>query len=73
MSFYIDEAVVVAGIPLSELDFPDGSAIALIVRGNRLVPPKGTTALQPGDHVYVLTQEEDRPLMQLMFGRTEAE
>ena len=41
MSFYIDEAVVVAGIPLEELDFPDGSSIALIVRGNRLVPPKG--------------------------------
>ncbi len=73
MSFYIDEAVVVAGIPLEELDFPDGSSIALIVRGNRLVPPKGGTTLQPGDHVYVLTQEEDRPLMQLMFGRLEAE
>ena len=73
ISFYIDEAVVVAGIPLEELDFPDGSAIALIVRGNRLVPPKGTTTLLPGDHVYVLTQAEDRPLMQLMFGRTEGE
>jgi cell volume regulation protein A len=73
MSFYIDEAVVVAGIPLEELDFPEGSSIALIVRGNRLIPPKGGTTLLPGDHVYVLTQEEDRPLMQLMFGRTEAE
>jgi cell volume regulation protein A len=73
ISFYIDEAVVVAGIPLEELDFPDGSSVALIVRGNRLVPPKGNTVLLPGDHVYVLTQPEDRPLMQLMFGRTEAE
>jgi cell volume regulation protein A len=73
ISFYIDEAVVVAGVPLEELDFPDGSSIALIVRGNRLVPPKGTTVLEPGDHVYVLTQAEDRPLMQLMFGRTEGE
>jgi potassium/hydrogen antiporter len=73
ISFYIDEAVVVAGVPLEELDFPDGSSIALIVRGNRLVPPKGSTVLEPGDHVYVLTQAEDRPLMQLMFGRTEGE
>jgi cell volume regulation protein A len=73
MSFYIDEALVVAGIPLEELDFPDGSAVTLIVRGNRLVPPKGSTTLQPGDHVYVLTQQEDRVLMQLMFGRPEQE
>jgi cell volume regulation protein A len=73
ISFYIDEALVVAGIPLEELDFPDGSSVALIVRGHRLVPPKGTTTLQPGDHVYVLTQAEDRGLMQLMFGRPEEE
>jgi cell volume regulation protein A len=45
----------------------------LIVRGNRLVPPKGSTTLDPGDHVYVVTRPEDKPLMQLMFGRPEAE
>jgi potassium/hydrogen antiporter len=73
LSFYIDEALVVAGIPLEELDFPDGSSVMLIVRGNRLVPPKGSTTLQPGDHVYLVTQAEDKPLMQLMFGRPEAE
>lgn len=73
MSFYIDEALVVAGIPLEELDFPDESSVTLIVRGNRLIPPKGSTTLQPGDHVYVLAQAEDRALMQLMFGRPEAE
>jgi cell volume regulation protein A len=73
MSFYVDEALVVAGARLEDLDFPDGSAVTLIVRGNRLVPPKGSTALEPGDHVYVLAQPEDRGLIQLMFGRPEAE
>jgi cell volume regulation protein A len=73
LSFYIDEALVVAGIPLEELDFPEGSTVMLIVRGNRLVPPKGSTTLDPGDHVYVVTRPEDKPLMQLMFGRPEAE
>jgi cell volume regulation protein A len=73
MSFYIDEALVVAGIPLKELDFPEGSSVMLIVRGNRLVSPKGSTVLEPGDHVYLVTQAEDKPLMQLMFGRPEAE
>jgi hypothetical protein len=27
--------------------------------------------IQPGDHVYVVSRPEDRPLLQLMFGRPE--
>jgi potassium/hydrogen antiporter len=73
LSFHIDEALVVSGLPLEELDFPDGSSVMLIVRGNRLVPPKGSTVLEPGDHVYVVTRPEDRGLMHLMFGRHEEE
>ncbi|HEX6670486.1 MAG TPA: potassium/proton antiporter [Gemmatimonadales bacterium] len=71
MSFYIDEALVVAGITLEDLDFPEGASVALIVRGNQLIPPRGSTVLQPGDHVYVIAQPEDRPLIYLMFGRQE--
>ena len=73
MSFYIDEALVVCGLKLEELDFPDGASVALIVRGHQLIPSKGGTVLQPGDHVYVVVQAEDRPLIQLMFGRPEEE
>jgi cell volume regulation protein A len=71
MSFYIDDALVVSGVRLDELDFPEGASVALIVRGQKLVPPKGATAMLPGDHVYVVVQPEDRPLIQLMFGRPE--
>ena len=71
--FYIDEALVVCGLQLDELDFPEGSSVALIVRGDRLVAPQGATRLQPGDHVYVISQKEDRPFIQLMFGRPEEE
>jgi cell volume regulation protein A len=73
MSFYIDEALVVAGLSLRDLDFPEGAAVTLIVRGRKLVPPKGRTVLEPGDHVYIVAKREDRGLMQLMFGRPEAE
>jgi Trk K+ transport system NAD-binding subunit len=47
--------------------------VALVVRGNELVPPKGWTTLQPNDHVYVVAHPEDLPLIQLMFGRPEEE
>jgi cell volume regulation protein A len=73
VSFYIDQALAVVGVPLEELDFPEGASVALIVRGDRLIPPKGLTVLQPGDHVYLIAQPEDRPLIQLMFGRPEEE
>ena len=48
MSFYIDEALVVAGVSLEDLDFPDGSSVTLIVRGNRLIPPRGQTVAAAG-------------------------
>jgi cell volume regulation protein A len=73
MSFYIDDALVVCGVALDDLEFPDEASVVLIVRGDRLVPPKGATILEPGDHVYVVAQPEDRPLIQLMFGRPEGD
>src|SRR5918993_2159257 len=37
MSFYIDEALVVSGMPLEQLPLPEDSAVTLIVRNNRLL------------------------------------
>lgn len=71
MTFYVDEALAVAGAPLADLPFPDGAAAALIIRGQDMVPPKGSTVLMPGDFVYVFARPEDRHFMQLMFGRPE--
>ena len=73
LSYHIDEALLVAGMQLEDLEFPEGASVALIVRGNLLVPTKPATVLQPGDHVYVVAQPEDRAIIQLMFGRPEEE
>ena len=73
MAFYVDEALAVAGVPLAELPFPEGAAAALIIRGDEMIPPKGTTTLMPGDHVYVFARPEDHTFMLLMFGRPEEE
>jgi potassium/hydrogen antiporter len=71
MSFYIDEALVVTGMPIEELPLPEGAAVTLIVRKNQLVPPRPGTTLQAGDHVHLIAQPEDRGFIQLMFGRPE--
>jgi cell volume regulation protein A len=73
MSFFIDEALVVSRMPVEELPLPEGSAVTLIVRENKLLPPVSGTILRPGDHVHVIAQPEDRGLIQLMFGRPEEE
>lgn len=71
MSFYIDDALAVAGASLAELPFPEGAAVTLIVRGDQLLPPKGATVLMPGDHVYVFARADDKAVIRLMFGQPE--
>jgi cell volume regulation protein A len=72
LSYYVDEALGVAGSPLSDLEFPEGAAVTMIVRGRDLIAPKGATQLEVGDHVYVVTTDGARPFVQLMFGRPES-
>jgi cell volume regulation protein A len=73
MSFYIEDPLLVTGVPLEELPFPEGAAVVLIIRGDALVPPLSGTTLRAGDHVHVIASPEDRPIIQLMFGRPEEE
>ena len=72
LSFYVDESLPTAGARLAEVPFPEGTSVTLIVRGRELVAPRGTTVLQPGDHVYVITRADSLPMVQLLFGRPEA-
>jgi cell volume regulation protein A len=71
VSFHIDETLAPCGHALRDLPFPGGTSVVLVVRGRELVAPNGDTVLQPGDHAYVVTREEDRALLHLMFGRSE--
>ena len=70
-SFYIDPSLAVSGVALSEIDFPPGASVVLVVRGKDLVAAKGNTTLMPGDHAYVFFRPEDRPSVELLFGAPE--
>jgi cell volume regulation protein A len=71
MSFFIEPSVAVCGAPLKEIEFPPGSAVMLVIRGHELLAARGDTVLEPDDHVYVFFRHEDRPLIELLFGRPE--
>ena len=44
-----ETASAVAGARISELPFPPETAATLLIRGDRLIAPKGDTVLTPGD------------------------
>jgi cell volume regulation protein A len=72
-SYYVGEGLAVAGAEIADLGLPDGAAVSLVVRGNDLIPPKDSTVLCVGDHVYIVSRQEDRDFVQLLFGRAEDE
>ncbi len=57
----------VAGQLLRDLPLPDGVLMTLILRGRQVVMPRGGTALQPGDHVFVALRTQLKPLMDRLF------
>ena len=70
-SYFVDRALPVCDVQLSEIPFPDGAAVTMIVRGSELLVAEGSTELRAGDHVYVLASPEADPMVQLLFGRPE--
>jgi potassium/hydrogen antiporter len=72
LSYYVDEALPVAGMTLQELPFPEGAAVTMIVRGRQLIAARGDTRLEVGDHAYVLCKPDGVGMVQLLFGHPES-
>ena len=70
-SFFIEPSVAVCGARLSEVEVPPQASVVLVIRGQRLIAPRGNTVIEAGDHVYIFFQPEDRPFIELLFGREE--
>ena len=61
------------GRRLSQLALPDGTVVAMITRKKTVIPPRGSTALQAGDHLFVVLRPEVRTLVDRVFSQvTEA-
>lgn len=71
LSFHITDVLAVANMPLAKIPFPPHSSAVLLIRGEELIAPRGSTVLKPGDHVYVFCQPEDHAFLELLFGRSQ--
>ncbi len=69
LAFFVDHASAASGVPIRDLPFPSGTAVMVIVRQGALVAPRGDVVLTDGDHLYVIADPKDEPLVRLMFGQ----
>ncbi len=67
--YTVDRASAVAGAMVHELPLPDDCVLTLLLRGDRVLAPRGETRLEVGDHVCVFATRESRPFLDLAFGR----
>ena len=59
-----------AGKLVRELALPEGAVIAMIARGNQIVPPQGSTKILPHDHVILVLRPGLQSLVSQVFAST---
>jgi cell volume regulation protein A len=69
VDYSIGEDSRAAGRCVKDLALPEGAVIALIARGDQIVPPQGRTPIHPGDHVILVLRPGVQPLVNQVFGR----
>ncbi len=58
IQFPVRPGDAVVGHPVRELGLPREALLNVIVRGERAIPPRGSTVVQPGDQLHVLVRQE---------------
>lgn len=58
-----------AGAAIRDLALPEGAVVAMIVRDHEVIPPRGSTRVEPGDHAFIVIRREVRPLVDRIFAR----
>jgi cell volume regulation protein A len=66
--YLVSPASAVAGAYVRDLALPAGCTATLVVRGSEVIPPRGSTALLPGDEVCIFAFPSTWPLLDLLFG-----
>jgi cell volume regulation protein A len=67
--YTVDRASAVAGAAVRDLPLPDGCVLTLVLRGDEVVAPHGDTRFAVADHVCLFVRHEERPFVDLLFGR----
>lgn len=69
IDYAITPASLAAGRLLRDLALPEGAVVALIARDKVLIPPRGSTEVLEGDHLFVVVNRASRRPVDGIFGR----
>jgi cell volume regulation protein A len=69
VDFVVGPDDAVAGAFVRELGLPRKALIAVVARGSDRIPPRGSTRIEPGDHLFVLVPSDARADLDDVFGR----
>src|SRR5690606_25405196 len=56
-----------AGRRLRDLALPEGAVVVLMTRGDKIIPPRGSTTILAGEHVFVVLRPETRAFVDYVF------
>jgi cell volume regulation protein A len=69
VEFDVTATHAIAGATVSELGLPSNTLIAVITRAADTIPPRGSTHIQPGDRLYILSPRDQHPDLLDVFTR----
>ena len=69
LDFVVAHDHAIAGAAVREVGLPRTAIIAVVVRGDDSIPPRGSTVIEPGDHLFVLVPHSVRPAVEDVFSR----
>lgn len=67
VEYFIGPGTFAAGRRVRDLALPESAVIAMIARGDEIIPPRGTTPIEAGDYVFVVLKPEVRSVVDRMF------
>lgn len=69
VDYTIGAGTKAAGRLVKELALPTGVVIAMVARGEKIIPPQGNTRINAGDHVILVLRAGTEPMVDKVFGR----
>lgn len=69
VDFVVAPDYAIAGAAVREVGLPRDAIIAVVVRGDNPIPPRGSTVIESGDRLYVLAPRSLRPAVEDVFSR----
>lgn len=69
VDFVVAPDHAIAGAAVREVGLPRAAIIAVVVRDDNPIPPRGSTVIEAGDRLYVLAPRSLRPAVEDVFSR----